>query len=69
MQAQELVKGEEQAVPPPEPTVPEPTQPRQRGRNTNDLTDAMADVKLLAQRVGGLEKLRQIVDTLISIKE
>ncbi len=62
-----LMMTEGEQVPPPGPTVPEPPG-SQRGaaaaaKDDGDF-DALLEVKRLAERVGGLEKLREMVDVL-----
>lgn len=53
----DLVKTEAETVPPPDVTVPEPS--------SGSVEPAMIEeVKRLADRVGGLAKLRELVDRL-----
>lgn len=75
---EELVLTEGEQVPPPGPTVPEPEDQRQNARQpaAGSTTDAegcgdyedLLEVKKLAQRVGGLEKLREMVEVLLRLR-
>lgn len=68
-----LVMTEGEPAPPPGPTVPEPPGAPPAGqavpshladeRGEGDC-DALLEVKRLAERVGGLDKLREMVDKL-----
>jgi hypothetical protein len=76
--ADELVKTEAEQVSPPEPTVPEPSANRPEepaspvpwgGQAGGAATDAvLREVKELADRVGGLRKLRDLVDLLMKMR-
>jgi hypothetical protein len=70
MKVAELMKTEDQGVPPPEPTVPESGVSTGSGtvEKQGELLAVMSEVKSLAERVGGFEKLREIIDMLASIK-
>jgi hypothetical protein len=68
-----LVLTEGEPAPPPGPTVPEPPGAPPGGRAVHSRLagepgegdyDALSEVKRLAQRVGGLDKLRELVDRL-----
>ncbi len=62
-----LVKTEAETVPPPEPTVPEPPASAQRQKNGKPQPDAvsvMQRIKQLADEVGGVERLRELIDEL-----
>jgi hypothetical protein len=61
----DLVRTEADRVPPPDVTVPEKTvrSPSDNGR------DLLLDVKRLADRAGGLEKLRELMDVLAQLKK
>jgi hypothetical protein len=76
---EELVLTEGEQVPPPGPTVPEPKERSLAGGPAAQAaaspgTDGEGDyenlleVKKLAQRVGGLEKLREMVDVLLQLR-
>jgi hypothetical protein len=75
---EELVLTEGEQVPPPGPTVPEPgDQLREAaqheagpgtGAEGGGDYDNLVEVKKLAQRVGGLEKLREMVDVLLRLR-
>jgi len=57
-----LVKTEDEPVPPPDVTVPEPgATPLLRGVSPR----LLCDIRVLAQRAGGLRKLRDVVDRLL----
>ena len=56
----DLILTEGEPVPPPSPTVPEPSDETEGA--------ALEEVKKLADRVGGAEKLRELVDRLIRLR-
>jgi hypothetical protein len=58
---QELVKTQTEAVPPPDVTVPEPD------ATAGVAPDLLREVKALADRVGGLHRLKEIVDRLAAL--
>jgi hypothetical protein len=61
MKPEEMVKTQAEQVPPPDVTVPE------SGATSVDPA-ILADVKSLADRVGGLQKLRDLVDSLTNAR-
>ena len=70
-----LVLTEAEQAPPPEPTVPEP--PPRRGEKSGTSPsekdgagqDALLEVKRFAERIGGLQRLHQLVEELIRLKD
>jgi hypothetical protein len=68
-QPQNLVRTQADLVPPPEgATVSEP-EPENNAEHEASKFDAevLRDLKRLAERVGGLEKLKEVVDVLIRL--
>jgi hypothetical protein len=62
----ELVLTQAQQVPPPGVTVPEPPESTPAEKKTVDPTSSMLrDIRTLADRAGGLEKLRDLITELI----
>jgi hypothetical protein len=62
----ELVLTQAQQVPPPGVTVPEPPESVTAEKKTFDPTPSiLRDIRTLAGRVGGLEKLRDMITELI----
>ncbi len=72
---EQLVLTQAEQAPPPEPTVPEPApRPRKRGDGSPPGADgagqdALLEVKRFAERIGGLERLHQLVEELIRLKD
>lgn len=64
---QELVLTEGEPVPPPEPTVPEPSESAHG--HDGKCGQELLEVKRLAERVGGPEKLRELVEVLIRLRQ
>jgi hypothetical protein len=64
----ELIRGPGEAAPPPDVTVPDPSTPAGPATEASVDPQLLLDVKSLADRVGGLEKLRELVDALIQIR-
>jgi hypothetical protein len=77
-QPQKLVLTEADQVPSPEPTLPErPAEARKTPQETSGIAGLhemgedyhlLVEVKNLANRVGGLVKLRSMVDVLINLQ-
>ena len=64
-----LVMTEAEPVPPPDVTVPEPSSSHSSSSTEGSMDpQVLLEVKALADRVGGLEKLRDLVDTLLKIR-
>jgi hypothetical protein len=65
-----LVMTEAETVPPPDVTVPEPavSAPRSSSPGGSVSPELLRDIKALADRVGGLEKLRDLVATLLEMR-
>jgi hypothetical protein len=62
----ELVLTQAQPVPPPGVTVPEPPESGTAEKETIDPTPGiLRDIRALADRAGGLEKLRDLITELI----
>ena len=62
----DLLLTEAQRVPPPhDVTVPESSAQPQPGETDRIDPDVLRDLKHLAERVGGLERLKEVVDILI----
>jgi len=67
--SEQLVLTQAEAVPPPDVTVPEPNSPHSAavaGRAPDP--QLLRDIMTLADRAGGLEKLRDLVETLLQIR-
>ena len=73
-----LVMTEGEPAPPPGPTVPEPPGTPPAGQSVHSHLahepgegdyDALLEVKRLAEHVGGLDRLREMVDVLSRLKE
>ncbi len=60
---EQLVMTKGDVPPPPDPTVPEPS-----GIPTGIDPETLHEVKSLADRIGGLEKLRDLVDALLRLQ-
>ena len=69
--ADKLVLTEADRVPPPQPAVPEPPQASQSTPPGWDDPDyhALLEVKALAERVGGIQKLRELVDVVARLRQ
>ncbi len=65
----QLVMTEAEPVPSPDVTVPEPSSHAPTSPSQGALEpELLLQIKSLADRVGGLEKLRNVVDTLLKIR-
>jgi hypothetical protein len=60
----DLVRTQAESVPPPDVTIPDPPPA------ADESFDAaiLAEIKHLSNRVGGLEKLRELIDGLIAFR-
>ncbi len=64
-----LVMTQAEVAPPPDVTVPDPPPERRANGGAGQLDpDTLRDLKRLAERVGGLEKLREVIDVLMGVK-
>jgi hypothetical protein len=64
----DLVRTEAEPVPPPDVTVPEPQGSTAAPTGAEFDPDILAEVKRLSDRVGGLEKLRDLVEALLRFR-
>ena len=64
----ELVLTEGDPAPPPAEPVPSPEHHPNPADNCENAADVVQEVRALADQVGGLTKLRELVDSMMSVR-